>query len=514
MCLNPQKVCDGFADCPHFDDELLCRGTCPNDCECDAFTMKCGIQETQNLTFPLYVRKLDLSNSDLRSPKILLADNMLLAEMNLSSSMFSDLNKLIFGNDHNLFSLDLSFNNIEVIPMYAFRGLKHLKKLLIHGNVLLHTIYPHAFEGLTRLPSLVIRHAQLQIVTKDTLIGLDNLETLNMTESNIKRIDDFAFTGLHKLKSLDIHQNSITEFSAGIFQGLESLEKIVSDMFVFCCLKPLSVKEENCFPLRDEFSFCTDMMKTDSLRICLWVIGLSGLIGNVAVVFYRIIYDRASLSKGHGIFITSLGTADFLMGIYLIIIASADAMFRGTYVWNDISRRYGTLCKLAGVLSTVSSECSVLFLFFITIDRFIIIKYPFGQIRFSKTLAQATSCVVFMIGILLATIPLMPGASYFDGTFYSRSAVCLTLPLTRDRPSGWEFSFGIFIIFNFLLFIIFAGFQMAIFREITSILGQIKSNRKRQDMTVARNLFLVVFSDFLCWCPVGVMGLYIFYVAI
>ena len=34
-----------------------------------------------------------------------------------------------------------------------------------------------------------------------------------------------------------------------------------------------------------------------------------------------------------------------------------------------------------------------------------------------------------------------------------------------------------------------------------------RSKRRQQDMRVARNLFLLVITDFCCWFPVGVMGL-------
>lgn len=508
LCISRTKVCNGVAECPQFDDELLCDRTCQQDCECHGVTMKCDFHETQNLTFPLETRKLDLSNSDLHDSTIILVDNILLAEMNLSSSMFSDMNNLIFGTYHNLLSLDLSYNNIEVIPKYAFQGLRYLRTLLFDGNFLLHTIYPHSFSGLSRLPSLVLTHANLISLPKDTFKGLDNLETLNLSDNSIQNIDSQAFAGLRSLKNLDIQKNRITEFSDGIFLGLESLESIVSDVFVFCCLKPVSVKDESCFPEQDEFSSCSDMIKDATLRVCLWIIGLCALVGNFTVVVYRIYYDKESLLKHYGIFIMSLHIADFLMGLYAIIIASADAVFRGTYFWNNYSWRFGGLCKLAGMLSLVSS--SVLFQLLITIDRFIIIKYPFVHLHFDKIVAQCISGFVFLISLVIAIIPMVPG-SYFDGNLYSGSAVCIALPLTHVRTIGWEFSFGTLIAFNFLLFVIIAGFQLMIYREITGTIPELMISQKRDDFAISQNIFLVVFSDFLCWSFLGVMGLYFFF---
>ncbi|XP_063417889.1 G-protein coupled receptor GRL101-like [Mytilus trossulus] len=505
LCLNPDKRCNGFADCPQFDDELLCHTECTGTCKCHGLSRKCIFENISEISFFSEIRKIDLSLSNLSSSSLKLKENILLAELNVSSTELNDLKRLEFGEFHNLLLLDISFNQLTAIPKHVFRGLTHLKSILLLGNHFLENIYPESFSGLNSLPMISLRENNLYLLMEHTFFGLTNLQSLNITDNKIKRVEDRSFAGLGKLKILDIRRNKITTFQKSIFEGLINLNKLYSDAFVFCCLRPESVKEEDCLPARDEFSSCSDMMRNDILRTCLWIIGICGLFGNLFVLAYRIIYDRKSLSKSYGIFITSLGTSDCLMGIYMLTIASADVMFRGNYVWNDLSWRYGVSCKIAGILSTVSSESSVVFLFLITIDRFIAVKYPFGEIRFGQTSAIRISVVVFLTSFIISIIPLFPG-SYFDGNFYSRSAVCLALPLTRDKPNGWEYSFGIFIVFNFILFLIIAVTQLVIYKEVTNPI-QIRSTKKNQDLTIARKLFLVVFSDFLCWFPVGVMGL-------
>ncbi|XP_052087445.1 G-protein coupled receptor GRL101-like [Mytilus californianus] len=505
LCLNPDKRCDGFADCPQFDDELLCHTECARTCKCHGLSRKCIFENISEISFLSEIRKIDLSLSNLSSTSLKLKDNILLAELNVSRTELNNLERLEFGESHNLFLLDISFNQLTAIPKNIFRGLTHLKSLLLLGNHFLENIYPQSFSGLRSLPIISLRESHLHLLTENTFIGLTNLKSLNLTDNKIKMVEDRSFASLGKLKILDIRRNKIVTFQKSIFEGLTNLKEIYSDAFVFCCLRPDSVKEEDCLPTSDEFSSCSDMMRNDILRTCLWIIGVCGLFGNLIVLGYRICYDRQSLSKSYGIFITSLGTSDCLMGIYMLTIASADVMFRGNYVWNDLSWRYGVSCKIAGILSTVSSESSVVFLFLITIDRFIAVKYPFGEIRFGKKSAIRLSVVVFLTSFILAVVPLFPG-SYFDGNFYSRSAVCLALPLTRDKPNGWEYSFGIFIVLNFILFLIIAVTQLVIYKEVTNPI-HIRSTKKNQDLTIARKLFLVVFSDFLCWFPVGVMGL-------
>jgi hypothetical protein len=81
----------------------------------------------------------------------------------------------------------------------------------------------------------------------------------------------------------------------------------------------------------DEFSSCTDLMRFDVLRISLWLIGITALIGNTGVIVYRVIYDRRHICKAHGFYIMNLGFSDMIMGIYLCIIAVADIYFKGDY---------------------------------------------------------------------------------------------------------------------------------------------------------------------------------------
>ncbi|OWF42800.1 G-protein coupled receptor GRL101 [Mizuhopecten yessoensis] len=279
--------------------------------------------------------------------------------------------------------------------------------------------------------------------------------------------------------------------------------------YMFCCLKPNTVTDTNCLPYQDEFSSCLDLMREDHLRAFIWIIGIFALIGNAGVVIYKYVFDRRSLTKGHGILILNLAITDFLMGIYMLIIAIADSIFRGQYIWNDIYWRNSIPCKLAGVLATISSEASAMFLLLITIDRFVSMKFLFGQYQFSKRKIMCASLAVWAFCCALAIIPLLP-ISYFSGQFYSRSAVCLALPLTRDKPAGWEYGTAVFILLNFMIFIGIAVGQIMIYKEVSSSDKVLKSQRRVQDAAIARSLFLVMFSDFMCWFPLGVMGLLAF----
>ena len=173
-------------------------------------------------------------------------------------------------------------------------------------------------------------------------------------------------------------------------------------------------------------------------------------------------------------------------------------------------------CTLAGFLSTVSSEASVFFLCLITLDRLLVIKYPFGQVRFNTRTAGIASGVAWFISVSVGLIPIIY-KDHFHDKFYSKSGVCIALPLTRDRPPGWLYSIVLFVGLNFVTFCLIALGQVIIYMEIKKASSGIRrsSTRKgkagtgrRRELAVARNLFLVVSTDFLCWFPIGCMGQY------
>jgi hypothetical protein len=449
------------------------------------------------------MRYLNLSNSDFSEGLPSLLRLKLLVKLFVTNCGLTSIESYTFAEQRNLLVLDLRSNRITYLHANAFAGLTSLNMLNLEGNRHLIEIADTAFLGLQALPKLVLTDTNLWNIRQNTFVGLQSVRVLNLSANQINVFADFALQNFPELTVLDLRENRIEKFSHKIFYGLPKLRKLYTDAYTFCCLKPSSVDE--CLPNADEFSSCNDLMRNEVLSSVLWIIGFGSLLGNLGVFIFKIFFDSQTLKKGHGIFILNLSISDFLMGVYLIIIASADVHYRGRYVWNDIHWRHSITCQIAGILATISSETSVLLLCFITIDRLIVVKYPFGQFRFTRSKALLCTGITWSVTILLAVIPLIPG-EYFQGQFYSRSVVCLALPLTRDKPAGWEYSTAIFILLNFILFTIIALGQCLIYREISLSGSKVTSTRQNQDMSIARGLFLVVLSDFLCWFPIGIMG--------
>lgn len=297
-----------------------------------------------------------------------------------------------------------------------------------------------------------------------------------------------------------------------MFKNVTIRTFLFTDSFKLCCPQ---IHNENtdvkvCISAKDPFSSCSDLMSEIMLRILLWVSGFLAIFGNMAVIIYRLSFDKMIFKMAYGHYIVHLSFADLFMGIYLIIIAAADTYYRDTYVWDEYDWRKSPACEIAGFLSTMSSETSTFFIFLITLDRFFAMRFPFRGIKISGHVITFTCVVTWALGFLIASIPLLPNFKHWD--LYSRNGMCLALPLTNKRQPGWQFSTSIFIFLNFFLFILIAFGQLAIYKSVFAMrMSQSKLNnasfRRAQDLAVAKNLFLVVITDFMCWFPIGVMGL-------
>ncbi|KAL8566701.1 hypothetical protein ACOMHN_050350 [Nucella lapillus] len=194
------------------------------------------------------------------------------------------------------------------------------------------------------------------------------------------------------------------------------------------------------------------------------------------------------------------------MGIYLLIIGIADKAYRGIYIWKDTEWKNSAICKLAGFLSFLSSEVSAFIICLITFDRFVALRFPLSGFHFSKRSAHVACIVMWAVGFILAAVPLLPFTSHWD--FYGQTGICIPLPIARQEFAGHHYSFGVMIILNFVLFIFIAMGQISIYWSIKqNSMASSSSTGSSKDMTIARRLITIAVTDFLCWFPIGLLGL-------
>ena len=375
--------------------------------------------------------------------------------------------------------LDLSYNEINTWDVLKYYSRQII--LLLDGNKL-QMIKALSFESFADLRELYLRGNSIRVIETDAFQGLNSLESLYLTNNQI-----------------DVTQN--------MFSGLGLLQYLYVDTYDICCAKPASVDDDRCFAPRDSIASCENMIAVPFLGACLWILCACALLGNVFVIIYRSIKQRNSKMTTYNLLVLQLSFSDMLMGVYLTVIAIMNTLFSGQYGFEDKQWRYSCLCTFCGVVATLSSEASAMFILYITVDRAVAISNPFSILSFNGKTRYCIIGIIWTMAILISVIPVID-TNTFHGSFYARSSVCISLPLTKHEGRGWTYAFIIFIGLNFMLFLGVAVGQLYIYFRIRRASMFLGTKEQQQQAAVARSLFTVVMTDVLCWIPIALLGGY------
>ena len=479
ICVHPRFVCDNIYHCPNKDDEMFCDTSCPSDqgctCEGQAYTCSQLIDPLQHL----HVRYLDFSHGSGTH-----LDNIhfmeYLSHLNLSCCQLSNVT---LADMPHLLTLDLSYNHFTHMGFLNLTGLTGLLHLNLSNNPFVKTLN-NAFTTLVELG------------------GFIDLRDLVMVDVSLEVIEGEPFTPLSKLEYLDIRGNSLVSYGKESLSGLTSLSELYTDEFKLCC-SYFHFSTPRCYAPEDELSSCSDLLAKDFFRVFLWILSVLAIVGNAGVLIYRLVIDSSTSSPVFRVMVKNLCASDLLMGVYMMMIGVADARLKGQYVAEESEWTSSVACTVAGFLSFVSSEVSAFIICLITLDRVLVISFPLHtRLHLTRRLTISSCCLIWFLGVVLAAVPILTRME-----FYGQNGVCVPLPITRRQFSGQSYAFGVFIVLNFVIFVFIGLGQLLIYRAVRRAGAAAGSNRSQQDMTIARRLFLVIFTDFCCWFPIGVFGL-------
>ena len=502
-CLHPSHVCDGISQCPRSDDELLCDLACPDQCTCHGLAFTCP-QPFDAHRYP-HLRYLNARGSGMTWKR--LEENTMLVYLSLARCGLNHLANITFPNVN---ILDLSDNDLAVITFDSVCTLPNLKTLFLSNNPLL-TLLNNSIGSLSTcqgIQMLDLSFNSLPAISEQFVNMFPNLRSLNLSQCSTQRVSGQGFQPMKQLGLLDLRGCPISEFQADTFKGLSQLQAVYGDSYKLCCTvaKARDVESNVCHAPVDEISSCQDLLRSNVYRVCLALLNVMALLGNSVSFVFRVASLKGKGSQGFSVFVLHLCVSDFLMGVYLSVIGVADRMYKNDYVAQDTSWRQSSVCKFAGFLSFLSSEVSAFIVCLITLDRLLVFRFPLSFWRFNGTHAQAAALLSWLVGLVVAAVPLAPFVTHWQ--FYSQTGICIPLPVTRTTFAGRDYSFGVMIVLNFLLFLVIAAGQVAIYSAIRSnAMKGTQTSQRSQDTDIARRLFTIAISDFLCWFPIGLLGM-------
>ncbi|XP_073832961.1 uncharacterized protein [Musca autumnalis] len=173
------------------------------------------------------LQKVDLSsNRFLQIPSSALSDISLprLSWLNLTGNPINTIYTVIEERYPYLKELYICQTNLSILTSYDFKAFKALQHLHLVNNRITR-ISPGAFTNLTNLLTLDISINELELLPIERLKGLNNLRVLNISHNILRELDEFS-SDLLQLQVCDLSFNQLDRISRFTFTHLHNLVEL------------------------------------------------------------------------------------------------------------------------------------------------------------------------------------------------------------------------------------------------------------------------------------------------
>uniref|UniRef100_A0A182P438 G-protein coupled receptors family 1 profile domain-containing protein n=1 Tax=Anopheles epiroticus TaxID=199890 RepID=A0A182P438_9DIPT len=271
----------------------------------------------------------------------------------------------------------------------------------------------------------------------------------------------------------------------------------ISSMEALCGNLTPMILDVQCYPMPDALNPCEDVMGSHWLRGSVWVVVLLAVFGNVAVVV--VLFSNRSDLTVPKFLICNLAFADLCMGLYLLLIASIDAHSMGEYFNYAFDWQYGVGCKVAGFLTVFASHLSIFTLTIVTLERWFAITHA---IYLNRRIKLSAAMYIMVIGWVYAiTMAAMP---LFGISNYSSTSICLPMEARDSLDIAYLLTV---LVVNGCGFVVIVVCYAQIYLSLGKETRQAARSAHSGEMTVAKKMALLVFTNFACWAPIAFFGL-------
>ena len=153
---------------------------------------------------------------------------------------------------------------------------------------------------------------------------LHSLVFLDLSGNNLQTISQIGH--IRGLISIDLSNNPLTKITKSMLLGV-FLKVIIFVDQPEVCLCYLN-GSDTCFNAikPSPYLICNRLLSWTALTEFTWIIGCSTIFGNLFVIWWKRCKQRPE-NKVQSLLLNNLAMSDLLMGIYLIINASADVYY-------------------------------------------------------------------------------------------------------------------------------------------------------------------------------------------
>ena len=467
-------------------------------------------------------------------PKEMIKELKHLEILDLGKNQINLLDDNLFNKTKNLTYLTFDYNNLVQLTYTLFRGLSNLRYLSSDHNKVFH-IHVEMFRDLINLQVLSLGDNRLEPLSFNLFQYTRKLRVLNLSDNKLFNIPDIS--SLHELFYLNVKNNILTGITDETFSSLlKDTDLEVSQHEIYECYVS---DEVICTAVDDRSPFltCKRLLSDRVLMVVMWLIGLNALWGNVFVLSQK--RNKIDQNKVQTFLLRNLAMSDLLMGVYMLLIASADIYFGEYFPMRTETWRYGFSCRIAGTISIVSSEASVFFVALISVDRFVCIKYHNSRWKLREKSSAVVAIVLWIVALILGIVPsTLVGKNYL---FYDNSHVCICLPLSKlpiynkeeaekwievcsdgnicywkkpiqteyvSEVNGMIFESVMFLALNFICYLVVLVCYVEIIRTFYKSSKRAGRNPEmNKQIRLTSRVLAIVLTDFACWFPIIFIGI-------
>ena len=476
-CVLLMHIFDNIIDCIHGDDEFSCvtdySVACPFKCICFAQSIICNELSSFELFQAIWTltKYFKCNNCILKFTNVPFISSITFLHIQNYSKTHIRINK----DKHNFF-------------------LSSLREFNADSNRLV-TIKSGCFYSLMSLAMLHFQNNTISIIEDKSFSTLFNLTILNLSKNRLKILQNNLFYGLHNVKVINPTFNLILKISYHAFKHI-SFHTVHSFNRKVCCM---SGSWSECKLKNDEKSNCNGLLPSKALLGMWFLIGMISLIMNTTAILIQM--NTFFKLQTNDLFTLSQSSVDCLLGIYVLLISSANMYYGGYYVGVEDSWKESVTCKIASLIIFISNIGSPVISFVMAFSKFSITQWPitskFKSNMFSWRLILTTIGIIIIISVLVLVyyFPILDKQVPLG--------ICLLLYTNKQQPHFLILiSLTIICVQTLCLIsnIILAILLMQILTKHNTI--QSKRNRNRK---VAINLIITNCINMCCWTPSSIV---------
>ncbi|RDD37368.1 G-protein coupled receptor GRL101-like protein, partial [Trichoplax sp. H2] len=430
---------------------------------------------------------------------------------------------------------DFSGLNWGVVPKFIKFFRNHLAEIYLDENNIQNFDISNLFKNSEEaLETLSISHNKIKHVSNTRAIVLSKLQTLNLAYNlistpcnggfasiarSLKRLDlntnqidilpSACMEAYENLEFLDLTNNPLSIISSSPFAGAQSLLSIYSSQEYLCCTAPSTVT--SCTPRRLDtgFTTCNALLAHLSLQLYVWIIGCVAFAGNIVAFIIQLREQKCKKNKVPSFLIANLAVADFLISIYLLIIAASDRSENGYFYQKAEAFFKSWRCLLACYICCSASLMSVFMMLLISIDRLICIVLPFSERKLNIKNAWYAIITFWTFSILWVGIPI-----YFSigqnryNRLHGDSSVCMASNMQNIYYKTW---IGLYALLTFICWITVCVLHYLMYLSVRRSNRNVRKSSTTKDRKIALRLLLILITDLISWIPFYVICLRVWF---